>query len=213
MACYNEINRIFHPAQQHAVAITGSFADSHTVEEDAEVWRCHYWRRMFGTDLRCDDSTEIKITAKVGISQTSLSEMAGALEVQLRVLKGILSAKLSESETISDERSVEFTRKLTTKKCRGLTFAEWQKSERITVKRTRRFLKIPLGTREYTLENRLEDFCPDYLDYPAIECCERGFDEQLRSGFDTLVVLTFGQLKSLAFARACRERLHLASNG
>jgi hypothetical protein len=206
MACFNEINKITAPSEQHPNAITELIESAHTVAENAEIWRRHYWRRIFATDLRCGDAADVKITAKVGISENSLLELSTSLEIALAPLKSILGAKLSDSDTITDERSIEFTRKLSAKECRGLTFAEWQKTEKITVKTKRSFLAIPLGTRQETVENKLEEFCPDYFDFPALGCCEEDSKKLQKEGFTHVINLIFGNMTSQVPARPISAR-------
>src|SRR5262249_5196987 len=147
------------------------------------------------------DSVEVKISAKAGVSETTLSELAGSLELNIGVLKTILSPKLNESETISEERSIEFTRKLSAKPCRGLTFAEWQKIERITIRQVKKLWFSRSRGREHAIENRSEDFFPDYFDYPALECCREDFERKLSAGYTQLYGISFGELTSIAFAR------------
>jgi|GEM_PF-6717983 len=178
------------------------WADSQAADKDGRrIIRSHYWRRVFSTDIRCGDCAEVKISAKAGVSETTLTEVAGSLEITVGVLKSILSPKLGESATVSEERVIEFTHKLSSRPCRGLTFAEWQKIERVTIRQPRRVLIFSFGFRENTVENRTEDFCPDYCEYPVPECCPEDFERKLSAGFTQLYGVSFGGLTSIAHAR------------
>src|ERR1017187_2303924 len=82
-----------------------------------------------------------------------------------------------------------------------MTFAEWPKTESVTVRRPKRFPLWPVGVLERTVEKRTEEFCPDYYDYPAPECCAEEFTRKLDDGFTQLYSITFGGLTSIALAR------------
>ena len=198
MACYHEISRISGPSQQAETAWTSPSLDHKSIQDDGtEIFQSHYWRRVFATDIRCGDSTDVKISTKAGVSETLLAEAAGALEIAVPVLKSTLSPKVSQSNTISQERVIEFTRKLSASKCRGLTFAEWQKTERITIRRPRRLSHLRFHEQTRHIDNRTEEFCPDYYDYPAAECCEDQYKKQIVEGFATLHPVVFGSMTRL----------------
>ena len=137
--------------------MTSPSLDHKSIQDDGtEIFQSHYWRRVFATDIRCGDSTDVKISTKAGVSETLLAEAAGALEIAVPVLKSTLSPKVSQSNTISQERVIEFTRKLSASKCRGLTFAEWQKTERITIRRPRRLSHLRFHEQTRHIDNRTE---------------------------------------------------------
>ena len=203
MQCYNEIPRIVLPSEQNPASATKPFLDGEETEIDGTlVTRSHYWRRIFATDIRCGDSTEVKISAKAGLSETVLKEIASSLEITVGVLKSTLSPKVSQTETSTEERAIEFTRKLAPRECRGLTFAEWQKTERISLRRTKRFLGLSFGTHERVINNRTEEFCPDYYDYPATQCCDDDIKKKIDEGFTKIVTIIFGGHTSVALAKS-----------
>ena len=208
MACYNEIQRITLPSAQHPTSTSEPLNDGQETDVDGTlVTRSHYWRRIFATDIRCGDSADVKISAKVGLSETVLNEIANSLEITLGFLKNTLLPKFSESETTTEERAIEFTRKLSTRECRGLTFAEWQKTERITLRRPKRFLGIRRpGVQEQVINNRAEEFCPDYYDYPEAKCCDTDVKDKIKEGFTQLYNITFGGQTSLVLARALPDK-------
>src|ERR1019366_4521296 len=163
MACYHEISRISGPSQQAETAMTSPSLDHKSIQDDGtEIFQSHYWRRVFATDIRCGDSTDVKISTKAGVSETLLAEAAGALEIAVPVLKSALSAKVSQSNTISEERVIEFTRKLSASNGGGSTFPEGKKKERIPPRRQSRLSHLLFKKQPRHIDNRTEEFCPDY---------------------------------------------------
>jgi hypothetical protein len=80
-----------------------------------------------------DRQLRLRSRAKLGIAHTTLKEVAVSFEVSLATLKSTLGGKAGLSTTITDEQTASYKRTITAEKCRGLTYAEWQRIERTTI--------------------------------------------------------------------------------
>jgi hypothetical protein len=170
--------------------------------EGIKVSHNHFWRRIIASNIGCGDAADIKVAAKVGLSRTLQSELASALEIGPKELQTKFSAKLGTSTTLSDERSIEITRKISPRECRSITFAEWQKISHLEITRPRKFLMFHLEDGFKEVDSGTEEFYSDIFDYPDPDCCPKDFNRKIADGFDKVYGLTFGSITSAVLGKS-----------
>lgn len=195
-----DIPRITGPFQDYLSSNTEIKIDETVTESDgSQLIRSHFWRRIFTTTIRCGDSGAVTITAKTGTSQATLAEVAGSLETSVYVLKSNISSKLSVTETLSEENTVQFVRNVAPKPCHAKRFAEWQRKERVTVRKPKGFFRK--GFTEHHIDIGTTETYPDEFEYVDPDCCPDDFDRDIANGFDEVYTVTFGSYTSAMLAK------------
>ncbi|HMH15184.1 MAG TPA: hypothetical protein VK578_18930 [Edaphobacter sp.] len=200
----DEVPRITKPTKQAPTAVSRVYDDCNFVDgEGTQVVQGHYWRRVLGTNIPCDNAVTLTISAKAGISHALLTEVANALEVGVAPLKNTLSLKTSIGDTFTNERTIGFTRNVGPKPCIGITFAEWQKFVFSVLRRQKYFLWFKSRVVEQTVDIGTEETFADQFEYPDPSCCRAGIQEQVSNGFDQIFTLNFG---SISFAVLAKDK-------
>jgi len=202
METTSEIPKIAKPNQQNPSPVSAIYPDYDFVDSSGtHVVQGHYWRRVKATNIPCGNGVALAISEKTGISQALLVEVASALEVAVAPLKSSLSSKMSSTETITDERTVSFTRTVGPKDCIGITFAEWQKVFHSVLRRQKYFLGVKTRIAERTIDIGTEEFFSDQFEYPDPGCCPAKIEEPVAKGFTDVFSFNFGEITFSIFAK------------
>ena len=199
---FDEIPRITKPLHHFPSSVSPVYNDHDYVDaKGTRVIQGHYWRRVQATNVPCGNTVGLKIGFTVGVSQAVLMEVASALEIGVAPLKDTLSVKLSRTDTVSNSRTVEFTRTIGPKQCVGLSIAEWQKVITNTLQRQPTFLGFKRKMVERSVEFGTEETFTDQFEYPDPTCCKEKIQERVQSGFDQVYALQFGAISLVVLAK------------
>jgi hypothetical protein len=193
-----EIPRITEPDYQAPESVSPVYDSTSWTDDRTSILKGHYWKRIYGTVVGCGQEFTAKISTKIGVSHTVIEETSDSLELSIPSLKATLGSKVSHTDLLNREDTIEMSRKICAKECDAVTFAEWQRCDRLEITRFRKLRRA----KTYTLDIPLNETCPDHLDYADPQCCPTKFDDKLKQGYSEVYRV---QLEEMIYAVLTRR--------